>query len=186
MLSSLGHSVTYDEVRTFVSSIANDQLSKIEDVYVPHGIRPIDTNNTRTFVDAAIDNFDLNEDNLDGKRTTHAMASVIYQRCGGSEGCQNIPRTGKKSLNVAEYNEEHLKRYNRPQKRPETATISDVSVVTKDEQNIPSFAANIKDLLWSLARGQNRENRSIPSWAGFNSLISIARLRNHILKATTT
>ena len=63
---------------TFVTSIANDQLSKIEDVYVPHGIRPIDTNDTCAFVDAAIDNFDLNEDNLDGKRTTHAMSSVIY------------------------------------------------------------------------------------------------------------
>ena len=112
----------------FVISIANDQLSKIEDVYVPHGIRPIDTNNTRTFVDAAIDNFDLNEDNLDGKRTIHAMASAVYQWCSSSEGCQNIQPTGKQLLNVAEYNEEQLKRYNKPQKRPEPAMISDVSV----------------------------------------------------------
>ena len=171
LLSSLGHSVTYDEVRTFVTSIANDQLSKIEDVYFPHGIRPIDTNDTRTFVDAAIDNFDLNEDYLDGKRTTHAMASVMYQRCGGSEGCQNIPRTGKRSLNVAEYSEEQLNCCNKPQKRLEPATISDVSVVTKDEQNIPSFAAKIKDLLWSLSRGQNMENRSIPSWAGVQQIL---------------
>lgn len=174
LLSSLGHTVAYDEVRTFITSIASDQLSKTDDVYVPHGIRPIDVNDTCTFVDAAIDNFDLNEDSLDGKRTTHAMASVIYQRCGGSGGCESFPRTGKKSLSVAEYNEEQLKRYNKPQKRPEPAAISDVSVVTgEDKENFSSFAAKIKDLLWSLSRGQNRENRSIPSWAGFNSLISV-------------
>ena len=36
--------------------------------------------------------------------------------------------------------------------------------------------AKIKDLLCSLSRGQNRENGSIPSWAGVNSLISISEI----------
>ena len=51
--------------------------------------------------------------------------------------------------------------YIKPQKRPEPATISDVSVVIKDEASISSFAAKIKDLLWSPSLGQNRENGSV-------------------------
>ena len=89
----MGHAVSYAEVHQFVTSVANDQLSKTDNVYVPHGIKPLDTNDTNTFVDAAIDNFDLNEDSLDGKRTTHALAIVIYQQCGGYEGCGMIHHT---------------------------------------------------------------------------------------------
>ena len=43
LLHSLGHAVSYNEVRQFVTSIANDQLSKTDNVYVPHGIKPVDT-----------------------------------------------------------------------------------------------------------------------------------------------
>ena len=111
----MGHAVSYDEVGQFVTSVAIDQLSKTDNVYVPHGIKPLDNDDTDTFVDAAIDNFDLNEDSLDGKRSTHAMATVVYQRCGGSEGCDTIPRTKQKSLNINDYNEETIKRYNNPQ-----------------------------------------------------------------------
>ena len=109
LLHSLGHAVSYNEVRQFVTSVANDQLSKTDNVYVPHGIKPVDTDDTCTFVDAAIDNFDLNEDSLDGKRTTHALATVIYQRCGGSEGCDTIPRTKQNSLRIGtKETHEHL------------------------------------------------------------------------------
>ena len=119
LLHSLGHAISYNEVRQFVTSVANDQLSKTDNVYVPHGIKPVDTDDTCTFVDMAIDNFDLNEGSLDDKKTTHALATVIYQRCGGSEGCDTIPHTKQKSLSMNDYNEETIKRYNKPQKRPE-------------------------------------------------------------------
>ena len=167
------HDFAYNEVRQFVTSVANDQLSKTDNVYVPHGIKPVDTDDTCTFVDAAIDNFDLNEDSLDGKRTTHALATVIYQRCGGSEGCDTIPRKKQKSLSMNDYNEETIKRYNKPQKRPEPSSISDVSVLADGDQAVFSkFASKIKDFLWSICRGKHRSNMNIPSWAGFNSLLS--------------
>ena len=151
LLHSLGHAVSYNEVRQFVTSVANDQLSKTDNVYVPHGIKPVDTDDTCTSVDAAIDNFDLNEDSLDGKRTTHALATVIYQRCGGSEGCDTIPRTKQKSLSMNDYNEETIKRYNKPQKRPELSSISDVSVLADGDQAVSSkFASKIKDFPWSI------------------------------------
>ena len=96
LLHNLGHAVSYDEVRQFVTSVAIDQLSRTDNVYVPHGIKPLDNDDTDNFVDAAIYNFELNEDSLDGKRTTHAMATVVYHRCGGSEGCDTIPRIKQK------------------------------------------------------------------------------------------
>ena len=108
LLHNLGHAVSPDEVRQFVTSVAIDQLSRTDNVYVPHNIKPLDNADTDTFVDPAIDNFDLNEDSLDGKRTTQAMATVVYQQCGGSEGCDTIPHTKQKSLNINNYNEMFL------------------------------------------------------------------------------
>lgn len=32
-------------------------------------------------IDAAIDNFDQNENTLDGEATTHALTAVIHKRC---------------------------------------------------------------------------------------------------------
>ena len=58
LLHNLGHAVSYDEVRQLVTSVAIDQLSRTDNVYVPHGIKPLDNDDTDTFVDLAIDNFD--------------------------------------------------------------------------------------------------------------------------------
>ena len=101
------------------------------------------------------------------------MATVVYQRCGGSEGCDTIPRTKQKSLNINDYNEETIKRYNKPQKWPKPPTISDVSVLDNGDQAVFSqFSSKIKNFLWSLCRGKHRGNMSIPSWAAFNPLLS--------------
>ena len=72
-----------------------------------------------------------------------------------------------------DYNEETIKRYNKSQKRPEPSSISDVSVLADGDQAVFSkFASKIKDFLWSICRGKDRSNMNIPSWAGFNSLLS--------------
>jgi hypothetical protein len=72
----LGHSISYDEVRRFLTSAALDQQS--QDIYIPRGLRSPQDDVIQ--IDAAIDNFDQNEEKLDGKSTTHAMAAVIYKR----------------------------------------------------------------------------------------------------------
>ena len=79
VLHNLGLCVSYDEVRWFTTSIAKDQISQAGDVYVPPGIQSVDLANADTFVDAAIDNFNQNEETLDGKTITHSMAAVLYQ-----------------------------------------------------------------------------------------------------------
>ncbi|ROK35793.1 hypothetical protein DPX16_17536 [Anabarilius grahami] len=68
----MGHCVSYTEVRHSLTSVAADQISRTESgVYIPTGLTGVAEHG---IVDAAIDNFDQNEDTLDGKHTTHAMA----------------------------------------------------------------------------------------------------------------
>ena len=115
-LSSLGHSIPYDEVRRF--AIALDQLSTKSDVHIPRDISVYDPENVRTTVDAAIDNFDQNEQTIDGKNTTHSMAVVLYQRTHKPEETHCIPRT-KKTLDAQSCDEDTIQRYNKSHTKPE-------------------------------------------------------------------
>ena len=96
-LHDLGYSVSYDEVRRFLSSVALDQ--KGTDVYIPSGLQSV---NDLVMVDAAIDNFDQNEETLDGKSTTHAMAAVLYKRCPIDASKCQVKRVKEKSLSSAD------------------------------------------------------------------------------------
>ena len=79
-LHALGVCESYDNVRYFLTSVALDQ--KTADVFIPRGFERSDTGDgSNVQVDAAIDNFDQNEETLDGKSTTHSMAIVLYKRC---------------------------------------------------------------------------------------------------------
>lgn len=104
MLHELGHCVSYDEVRRFLTSVAVDQTAT-EDIYIPKVLHKLCCINEYPIVDAAIDNFDQNEATLDGKSTTHAMAAVLFYRGEiqpiNSED-QGIPRLPRKSLSGGE------------------------------------------------------------------------------------
>jgi len=74
-LNCLGHSMNYDAVRRFLTAIAVQQLSKQYGCIRPSSYQ---AGNPETIVDAVIDNFDRNEETIDGKNTAHAMAIVLY------------------------------------------------------------------------------------------------------------
>ncbi len=111
-LSAMGHCVSYTEVRHFLTSVAADQISRTEsDVYIPTGLTGVAEYG---IVDAAIDNFDQNEDTLDGKRTTHAMASVVFRRGQVStvDKClARVPQRSLTTLNTFDMNGDKLYRY---------------------------------------------------------------------------
>ena len=101
-LNALGYTVSYDEVRRFLTSGA---LAQKDTVYVPRGFElPKNVDQQRgdiaavEEIDAAIDNFDQNEDTLDGKSTTHSMAAVLYKRCPPTENHTKMARLSSKSL----------------------------------------------------------------------------------------
>lgn len=97
-LHSLGFCISYDELRRFLTSIAADQISRCRDIYLPHGITHIQ--------DAAIDNFVQNEDTLDGRSTTHALAAVLFKwGTSQQQDCVSLPRVKERSLSeVSSYN----------------------------------------------------------------------------------
>ena len=73
--------MSYDEVRRFLTSVAKDELSSSE-VCIPRGIRSFDDSDLTTIVDSAIDNFDQNEDTLDGVfNTFHGNRPVSENSC---------------------------------------------------------------------------------------------------------
>ena len=114
VLSTVGHSITYDDVRKFLTSVALDQQPGPSEVQIPRGISQFDSENIDSIVDAAVDNFDQNEETIDGKRTTHGMAIVSYQRSQVSRELSSIPCTKQKSLNTAQYKEQHIQVYRKP------------------------------------------------------------------------
>ena len=76
-LSAVGYSISYDEIRRFLTSVAKDEIDKCEsDVYIPRGISTFDNQDPSSMVHSAIDNFDQNEDNLDGKSSTHCIKVI--------------------------------------------------------------------------------------------------------------
>ena len=95
-LSAMGHYASYTEIRHFVTSVASDQISRTESgIYIPTGLTGVAEHR---IVDAAIDNFDQNEDTLDGKHTTHAMASVVFRRGQVSKTEKCLARVPEQSL----------------------------------------------------------------------------------------
>lgn len=70
-LNAMGHCACYTQVRCFLTSVAADQVSRTDSgVYIPTGLTGVSEHG---IVDAAIDNFDQNEDTQDGKHTTHSV-----------------------------------------------------------------------------------------------------------------
>jgi len=85
-LNATGHCVSY-----------NDQITRNEGIYIPTGLSGISDHG---MIDAAIDNSDPNEESLDGKQTTHAMATVIYRRGQTSTEVHRLARIPQKSLSA--------------------------------------------------------------------------------------
>lgn len=99
-LNILGHSISYDEVHKLLNVVAVDQFSNQSEVYIPRDISAYDPENVVTIIDAAIDNSDRNEETIDGKNTTHAMAIVLYQRSSNSPETKVIPKSNQNTLDV--------------------------------------------------------------------------------------
>ncbi|EDO34446.1 predicted protein [Nematostella vectensis] len=76
MLHRFGHCCSYDDVEVADTSLAQEAIeqSKNRGVVIPSNIYP------GSFIQVAADNNDLNEETLDGRKTTHATTIVLFQR----------------------------------------------------------------------------------------------------------
>ncbi|CAB4034375.1 Hypothetical predicted protein [Paramuricea clavata] len=74
LLNRMGHCSSYVEIEQVETSLVNESLarSKTSGVIIPTNINP------GVFIQMAADNNDINEETLDGKKTTHATTMAIY------------------------------------------------------------------------------------------------------------
>ncbi|KAL7379980.1 hypothetical protein ABVT39_009485 [Epinephelus coioides] len=165
-LHMMGHCVSYDEVRQFLTSAAADQLQSSKHVYIPNGL----TRSTEhRIIDAAIDNFDQNEETLDGKNTTHCMAIVVYRRGDDTTAHNPIKRVPEKSLTALNSLDDEVQRYITPSRRPEPPAVEQ-QVIKSDSTK--SQTAEGQDLLWKISRVMKEDKQRIPGWSAFNAYIS--------------
>ena len=117
MLSRMGQCSSYDDVEAMDTSIANEIIAK-SDIF---GVVLPSNNSTGVFVQVAGDNNDINEDTLDGKRTSNATTLVLFQR--GQFGPAPKPKvyaeqTKRKrtieSIGLCQYNRQYSAHGKRP------------------------------------------------------------------------
>ena len=78
-LHAHGLSISYSDLRQFLTSLASDECNFIDDgVYVPSSISPIEDGGN--LIQEGDDNVDINTETIDGKNTFHSMARVIFQK----------------------------------------------------------------------------------------------------------
>lgn len=78
-------------------------------VDIPKRLQKVQSVDDVHITEPAIDNFDQNEATLDGKSTTHAMATVLFYRGVTQPDGEPISRASIKSLSGSEADE--LQRY---------------------------------------------------------------------------
>lgn len=104
VLKSYGVCDNYGEIRKLTIAIAEEQLSKtIIDIFVPFTLSNVNILDSNTIIDAAINNFDLNEETLTGENTTHSLAMVLYQQTNTKVQSVILKKSQSKSsaLNIA-------------------------------------------------------------------------------------
>ena len=145
-----------------------------------------------SFIQFAADNNDLNEETLDGKRTTHATTLVVYQKKPFGPmppSVAHADHSGKeRSLERTNVYEEILE-CSAQGKRPAVKDFlgklePGAEVFTTTDEYKSSYTT---DLTWAVARlspmklfteedptrGEDEETiqQTIPSWSGYNSLV---------------
>ena len=106
LLHSVGSCVSYTELRTFLTSAALHVDSKQRtnnaevNAYIPPELVPIQSGGR--MITGAADNWDHNEHTIDGKKTTHAMTSILLQPTSDTarDPKQRIQRATERSLDI--------------------------------------------------------------------------------------
>lgn len=165
MLYQLGYSCAYDEIRTFLTNIANSNIQRSDETYVPQGLSEITNKN---YIRSSIDNFDINEDTIDGKNTTHCMAMVVFQEKTERVQFNPIHRHNIRSLHPDTDYSEKLATYKKDFKRPEPISF-DINYFSYDIETQSYKTSSRKDLLWNIVRSKSEK---CPSWTDFNNMIA--------------
>lgn len=194
MLYKFGVGVEYNRLLRLEAQICS---TVIERMLVNDGLYlPPDVIRGR-YIFFAIDNVDFAEDTPDGKRTLHATAMAIYQRCQPEDVVPRLEVAGpalNRSLKELPGTVTGLLECPKPASKPCNPVHASFSL---HNGMVPSSAAHLPDIAWLLCRTMSRstcdhkeneepkilydplpqEDRAvvpqiIPTWYAYNSLIS--------------
>ena len=73
------YSVTYNGVRRFPISVAENQSDCHDAQLIPKDLTPFEEGNVNTTIDGAMYNFNKMEGTVDEANKTHSMAIIVYQ-----------------------------------------------------------------------------------------------------------
>lgn len=175
-LHMAGDSISYPTVNRIDSSIAQSQLSRFEEndnTFVPESVVP------GKFVQFAADNFDMQEETLDGKGTLHVTQMAVFQRGPPNPQAEKETTIGRRTsigdippafhhITPSEAPSQHIPpRFSQP--------------VTNTSLDCPaSRLSECKkvDLVWVLSRLSAEDAQHIPAWTGFNQ--SLVQPSEHV------
>ena len=142
------------------------------------------------FIQAAADNNDINEETLDGKHTTHATTVVLYQKrqFGPLPQRKVFAQHSRKrrTLTTPTESQAMLEYSTYGKKPPVKAFINSVKQEWYTSGSALDDSASRMDLAWALVRmlptkllevvlcPMKPNQQKIPSWSGFNVLVSQA------------
>jgi hypothetical protein len=195
-LHAHGFCSSYDEVRRYLTSLANHEIDKIKKgVYVPNGIIPIASG--CCLVQEGSDNIDINTETVDGKDTFHSMARAVFQvQFEGTDVAYvdhiKVKRGQDKSLPIDEQTVSLMDclPFTKPKQRCEPPRHKDAyqSILSCCDIN-----ANVFDPIWVLLRLLSRDiidipfefprqnEQMIPFWTGFYSKVTESHTRQTLV-----
>lgn len=189
LLNHFGHSISYDVLERIDTAMANDVIKHHDNgAIIPPNITfgPI--------VQAAIDNLNISEETVDGKRRTDSTTEVLYQIDGGhfSSAPLHNERYDGKARDRAVKDHSHctqLRQFSKDGKNPQPEILLGKGSSLSDI--VQQFSSEIKrakslDRVWVFARLDptklfridlekytNEFNQTVPSWGGFNVKITV-------------
>lgn len=166
ILSQFGLSCSYNDIRQITTALAKREILD-KDIYVPQNLQQINAEE-KNYIHASIDNFDLNEETIDGKRTTHAMATVVFQKQSAKRLLGDRIKGEKYALSEAEtdLDFQQILKYNKPKTRPEVPPLKS-PIINRAKSN----STDTLNLVWRFLRWL-RENENFLGWTDFHNILS--------------
>ena len=176
ILNGFGVSVDYKRILKLETQIAEEVCNQmaIEGVYIPPFVQQ------NRFVFFAIDNSDFNEDTPDGKRTTHATATVVYQQTLPGDEDRAFSLQPKKGQNTAlrQWSEPVLQECHIPAASKPNLPANTNAAVVRDASLVECHKQT--DVSWLFARSFNRKCNSTEMSESENTIAHAEHLQNQL------
>ena len=173
LLHAAGHSISYESVLRADTAIANEVIKKYfenGEVFVPSNFVGSELPG---YIMYANDNIDINEETLDGKGTFHAFQTAAFRPSASFEETSKVEhksgRTKSVSIPPGIFD---LKDAKIESPKPSPKFGGQVTTEFFEEDTNQTRRSKNQDLAWILCRLEDSEGEVVPSWSGFNQLMS--------------